>query len=66
MFDYTYSEFHNCHDMYMLSLMNKIETMGCPPWIVLCRKAKIPVPEIISNTALSYALGFNTISLYFY
>ena len=69
MFYYTYLEFHNRHDMYILSLMDKIVllvVLSCPPWIVFCRKAQLSLPEIISNTALPYALGFNTISLFLF
>ena len=57
MFYYTYLEFHNCHEMHMLSLMNKIEVLAVLHGL-FCRKAKLPVPQIISNSALSYALGF--------
>ena len=59
---YTYLESDNRHEMYILSLVNKNCAIGCPPWIVFCLKAKLPVPEIISNTAPPYALGFKTTS----
>ena len=64
-FYYTYLEFHNRHDMYILSLMSEIVLLVVLHGLCFAEKQKYHyVPEIISNTALSYALGFNTISLF--
>ena len=46
--------------------MNKTCAIGVPPWSEFCRKAKLPVPDSISNTAPSYALGCKTTSSLIY
>ena len=56
-------ELNNPHRKCILLLMDKIVLLVFPMGEFCYRKAKLPVPEIISNTAPSYALGCKTTSL---
>ena len=65
MFYSTYLEFHNRHEMYMLSLMNKIVLLAVHHGDCFAEEPNCQY-QSISNTALSYALGLNTISLFIF
>ena len=65
MFYDTYLEFHNRHEMYMLSLMNKIELLAVPHGLHFAEKQNCQY-QIISNTAPLYALGFSTVSVFIF
>ena len=66
MFYCTYLESDNHHEMYMVSLVNKIERLVLHHVMCVGEKINLSVPELISKTAPSYALGFKTTSSFIF